>query len=261
MFSGDLLLFNDQRQGAGRKGQVRLSGFTVTSSMCGQTHFCLVLDGATGGNDSFVILALVAVYRQFHDQRYLDATRTIGNWIQGNLLDRSGTEYGGYFLGYPDEGQTKQLLTGKSIENNADIYRAFSALENVVRELSLTAEASEWNARARIAGDFVMAMFEPNSGRFHAGTVPPSVLPSPGITPNGPRRGNDIINTFDFLDAETFIVLPLASSPRYKAAIDWRRPVQWMCFAAARGTSTGTAMATGTPLTRSLSAPQATGRF
>jgi uncharacterized protein YyaL (SSP411 family) len=112
-----------------------------------------VLDGATGGNDAFVILALADAYRAFRDPRYRDAARTIGNWIHGNLLDTTGTGFGGYYLGYPDEGQPKRLLTGKSIEKNADIFRAFVVLSDTARAVGQVAEADEWMRRAKIAGD------------------------------------------------------------------------------------------------------------
>ena len=228
MFGGDLPLFNDQGPGAGLAGQIRLPGFSIASNLCGPSHFCLVLDGATGGNNAFVILALTASFREFGDLRYLDAARTIGNWIYGNLLDTSGTGYGGYVLGYPDEGQPKQLITGKSIENNADIFSAYMALADVASESGMTAEGIEWTRRAAIAGDFVMQMFDASAGRFYAGTVPAATTPSPGITPDGPRMGDDVINTFDFLDAETFSTLALAGSQLYRNAIDWRRPTQWV---------------------------------
>jgi hypothetical protein len=73
-----------------------------------------------------------------------------------------------------------------------------------------------------------MALFDPIAGRFYAGTVPPSVPASAGIKPDGPQKGNDVTNTFDFLDAQTFTTLTLARSPLYRNAIDWRQPIQWM---------------------------------
>lgn len=228
MFSGDLPLFNDQGPGQGHQRQVRLSGFSISSNLCGPTHFCLVLDGATGGNNAFAILALLSTYERFQDEKYLNAAKEIGNWIYGNLLDRTGTGFGGYYVGYPDEGQAKQLQTGKSVENNADIFSAFSALGRALQARGLNTEATEWNQRAKIAGDFVMQMFEPSAGRFYAGTVPPSVPRSPGISPNGPAKGNDVVNTFDFEDAGTFVTLALAGSPLYRNAIDWHRPIEWI---------------------------------
>lgn len=190
--------------------------------MCGPSRFCLVLDGATGGNNAFAILALLAARQQFGDTRYLEDARRIGNWIAGNLTDLTGTGFGRYFLGFPDEGvpAPKPLIRGKSIENNADIFAA------VEKQLGHDAEAEEWIRRANIAGDFVMELFDSGTGCFFAGTVPSGTSPRPGIDPNGPRRGDDVINTFGFLDANTFTTLALAAAPRYRDRIDWRRPVQ-----------------------------------
>ena len=59
-FSGAAPLYNDQGPGQGRRGESRLSGFRIESDLCGPSHFCLVLDGATGGNAAFAMLALEA---------------------------------------------------------------------------------------------------------------------------------------------------------------------------------------------------------
>jgi len=40
-----------------------------------------------------------------------------------------------HFLGYPDEGKMKILQTGKSTENNADIFAAFTALADTENAL------------------------------------------------------------------------------------------------------------------------------
>jgi uncharacterized protein (TIGR03437 family) len=237
MFSGDLLLYNDQGQGEGLQGQVRLPGFSLGvradgtySNLCGPSHFCLVEDGATGGNNAFAILALVEAYRQFGDPRYLSAARTVGNWIHGLFLDQSGTGFGGYYAGYGGYADVppRTIQTGKSIENNADIFRAFSALANVVEEQGLVQEAAVWNSWAKVAGDFVMRMYDPVSGHFFAGTVPYGIPPAPGIDPADPTQRPETRNVFPFLDAQTFVTLAMADSPQYQAAIDWRAPMQWM---------------------------------
>jgi len=222
MFSGDLLLYNDQGPGEGLQGQVRLSGFSLAampdgsySNLCGPSHFCLVLDGATGGNAAFAIIALAEAYRWFNDQRYLNAARTIGNWIYGTLLDNSGSSFGGYFAGFPDEGiLPKTVEQGKSIENNADIFRAFTTLATHTRATGSTQEAAEWDRRAAIAGDFVMNVYDTSTGHFFAGTA-------------GTGK-QETIDPTPFLDAQTFVTLALADSPRYRDAIDWRAPMQWM---------------------------------
>jgi len=147
-----------------------------------------VLDGATGGNNAFAILALVAAYEEFGNVRYLDDARTIGHWVVGNLTDTSGTGYGGYFLGYPDLGvpPPKPLQTGKSVESNADIFAAFTALAGVKSQLGNSSAAATWTLAANVAGDFVMQMFDSTNGRFNVGTVPMGTTPAPGVCPNGP---------------------------------------------------------------------------
>jgi len=226
--SGDIGLFNNQ-SGAktGMAGDVRLAGYTAPG-LCPLTGFCLVQDGASGGNNAFAILALLGAYERFHDLRYLNDARMIGRWIILQLSDGSGTGYGGYFVGYPDMGvpPPKPLQTGKSTENNSDIYAAFRALATIESRLGNAAAAASWTTAANAAGDFVMQMFDSTTGRFNAGTVP-SGASGPGICPTGPQKGNDVINTCDFLDSNTFSVLALAGSPRYRTQIDWRRPVQY----------------------------------
>jgi uncharacterized protein (TIGR03437 family) len=239
MSAGDLLLYNDQAPGEGLQGQVRLAGFSLApkpdgtySTLCGPSYFCLVEDGATGGNNAFAILALAEAYRQFKDPKYLNAARTIGNWIYRVLLDQSGAGYNGYYAGYDgfadvQAGSQRQLQTGKSIENNADIFKAFSTLANLVEEQGLIQEAAQWNKWAKIAGDFVIEMYDPLSGHFYAGTVPYGVTGS-GMEPLDNTQKPETKNVYPFADAQTFVTLAMAESPMYRNAIDWRAPMQWM---------------------------------
>ena len=225
---GDIAFLNDQAPPKqGKAGDVRLAGFTAPC-LCSSTGFCLVLDGATGGNDAFAILALAAAYEKFKDVRYLNDARTIGNWIAGNLTDTTGTGYGGYYFGYPDKGLAKTLQTNKSTENNADIFAAFSALAGIEQQLGNTAEAALWSTRANVGGDFVMQMFDSANGRFNAGTVPSGTPPGAGVCPTGTQMGNDVIDVCDFLDSNSFATLALSGSPRYQNQIDWRRPVNFI---------------------------------
>jgi hypothetical protein len=227
---GDLALFNNQAPPKqGQTGDARLAGFTA--ALCAPSNFCLVEDGATGGNNAFAILALVQAYQQFGDSHYLTDAATIANWIVGNLTDTTGTGYGGYFSGYADGGvpPPKPLQTGKSTENNADIFAAFSALAQAESQQGNFTAAATWTTAADVAGDFVMQMFDSGNGRFNAGTVRVGTAPNPsvGICPTGSQQGSDVINVCDFLDADTFTTLAMAGTLRYRLQIDWNRPVQY----------------------------------
>jgi len=200
-------------------------------------------------------MALMAAYSEFGDAKYLDGAREIGNWIYGNLVDLDGPAFdpppevetfGGYFLGYADGGVDKSLpenlLRGKSIENNADMFSVFSMIASAETELGNHADATEWTRRANIAGDFVMALYDPGDpndsrdGRFFTGTLRAAngFLPQgPGLDPTGPRKGKDFANAAFLLDSNTFTTLPLAGTPRYHFwrdadgnLIDWREPVR-----------------------------------
>lgn len=241
--SGDVALLNSQGPGAGQAGEVRLAGFSAGTTLCGSTAFCLLLDGATGGNVAFAMLALLAAYEEFGDDAYLEDARTLGRWVVGNLTDPTGTGFGGYYLGYPDEGvpPPKPLILGKSIENNADVFVAFRQLAAVERALGNDADADLWTARADVAGDFVMEMFDAATGCFSAGTVPSGTPPDPdhGIDPSGEARGDDVINVFPFLDANTFTTLALAKDPRYRNLIDWREAARCVLDRFAKSASVG----------------------
>ena len=224
--SGDIALQNDQRFGGGKAGDVRLAGFTATG--CTPTSFCLVLDGATGGNNAFAILALAAAYEQFGNITYLNDALDIGDWIYGNLLDNTNTGFGGYYLGYPDMGQQKNLIVGKSVENNADIFAAFTQLSGIEQQLGNSGAAALWTMRANIAGDFVASIYDSANGRFNAGTVPVGTPPSYGVCPYGPQKGNDVINICDFVDSNTFTTLALSATQRYSNQINWQLPINYV---------------------------------
>jgi hypothetical protein len=227
--SGDIGLYNNQPSPLlGLAGNVRLAGFTDTT-LCDPSGYCLVLDGATGGNNAFAIIALVDAYRQFGNANYLNDALTIGNWIIANLTDTTGTGYGGYYVGYGDEGISppKPIETGKSVENNADIFGAFTALANVETRLGNTSAAAAWTTAANVAGDFVMQMWDPVHGRFNVGTSPAGSTADFGTCPTGPQKGTEVINVCDFLDSNTFTTLPMAAAPRYQNQIDWRLPIQY----------------------------------
>jgi len=245
--SGDIALLNDQGSGGAKAGDSRLAGFTCGAASP-TTGYCLVLDGATGGNNAWAILALLAEYKQSGNVKYLNDAITIGNWIEMSLTDPTGTGFGGYYVGYPDGGAPppKTLNKGKSTENNADIFAAFTALAKFD-----TNNAAKWMNAANVAGDFVMKMYDATNGRFNTGTVPVNTTPGSGTCPTGAIKGNDVINAdsspdCDFLDSDTFTTLAMAGAPRYSsyqlpggATMDWTRPVQYVLNTFAQSITVG----------------------
>lgn len=229
--NGDIGFLNNQPSPEkGQAGDVRLAGFSSGIDLCGPSLFCLVLDGATGGDNSWGMLALLAAYRESGNVTYLNDAVAIGNWIVANLMDKSGDGYGGYFQGYNDGGLPKQLILGKSTVDNADIFSAFNLLSAVESSMGNSAVAAQWAANANIAGDFVIRMFDTEDGRFYAGTVNSASAGtmSPGLCPNlSLQAGNDVINTCDSLDSDVFTIVAMAAAPRYHGQIDWRQPMQY----------------------------------
>jgi len=230
--SGDIALLNNQpAPELGQAGDVRLAGFT---GGCGTgSGFCLVLDGATGGNNAWAILALAASYIQSGNTIYLTDAETIGNWIVANLLDpnQPPASFGGYFVGYSDQGLPKMLIQGKSTENNADIFAAFSLLAQIEAARGNASAAAQWTGYAKIAGDFVKTMFDSANGRFLAGTVTAADAQNPGagVRPDFSLiAGNDVANSYDFLDSNSFTVLAMAGSQAYRGALSWSLPVQFL---------------------------------
>jgi type IV secretory pathway VirB2 component (pilin) len=226
--AGDLAFLNDDQPSV-EAGQTFLAGFTAGPEVCGASSYCFVLDGATGRNVGFAILGLVAAYQSLGHEEYLADAQMLGAWIVSELADTSTTGFGGYYLGYADREEPRQLSRAKSVEDNAVIFAALSRLNAADRDPRAGAGGvGRWTVDANRAGDFVMRLFDADAGRFHAGTVPSGTGPSFGVAPGGLRAGNDIINTYESPEANTIAVLAIAGAGRYRGLIDWRRPLQWL---------------------------------
>jgi hypothetical protein len=223
----EIALKNNQTFPAqGQAGDIRLAGFSSGSILCGPTKFCLVLDGATGGDNALALLALVEAYNHSGNLSYLHDAEVIGNWIVANLSANSG--YGGYIVGYTDGGIPKQLIRGKSTVHNAQIFAALSHLARAEAIRGDARAATMWMARANAAANFVLKMFDSSTGRFFAGTVDASSLDAqgPGLCPDPARtNGSDVINACDSLDSNTNAVLALIDS--FPNSIDWTLPIQY----------------------------------
>ncbi len=226
--AGDLTFLNDEI--GARADEARLAGFTSSPEVCGASSYCFVLDGAAGRNIGVAILALVAAHDVLGKDEYLSDAQLLATWVANELGDPSASGFGGYYRGYADQQDPKQLVRTKSAEDNAVLFAAFSRLaaaEGLPRAGAIGG-ISRWTSYANVAGDFVMRLYDAGTGRFYAGTVPVGTDASFGVVPNGSQLGNDVINTFESAEANTLAVLALASAGRYRGAIDWRKPLQWL---------------------------------
>lgn len=250
--SGDLTLNSTQpAPEEGQAGDVRLAGFILPppqngpqSTLCGPSDFCLINDSASGGNNAYAMLALLAAYQAFNNTKYLNDAVAIGNWIVANLQDTSSLK--GYFTGYQTCSSsacsdivtplnpTKYLSHSKSTENNADIFAAFSELAAVQNQLGNSGAATSWTAAAEIAAEFICAMWDENLGGFDAGTLAMSQQAlwgttgaEYGVCPESDGQvGDDVPNACDFLDSDTFTALALAGHNQCGSTFDWRKPIQ-----------------------------------
>ncbi|GAA1005788.1 hypothetical protein Aple_039940 [Acrocarpospora pleiomorpha] len=111
--------------------------------------------GSAVGDVAWTALALARLYERTRERKYLDGAVTLGEWIVGNSV--SPYRYGGYLGGVQGDGTTKQRWC--SSEHNIDVYALFRGLAKFTGD-------RVWKARARVAGDFLDAMWNPQ-GRFY----------------------------------------------------------------------------------------------
>jgi hypothetical protein len=157
------------------------------------------------GDNSWLGLALLDMYRLDGNPQYLLRARQISDWAEANL--KAPGPLKGYVGGFDASGA---VVPWRSTEHNIDFF----ALNNeiaVILAAAGDAAAPVYAARARYAGDFVIALFDSSEGKFWTGT---SI--------------GDTINTASVpLDAQTWSYLALSRSAQYSAAIDWNRPIVW----------------------------------
>ncbi len=130
-------------------GDIRIAGFSLSSSSCGQG--CIVLDGATGGNSCCAYTVVWGGY-----------TLSVSGSI--NAVTVSPPGYGGFFVGFSDGGKPGSFREGKSTENNGDIFAAFTLVAPIESARGYTAAASQWQTSANLAGDYVKAILDESPG-------------------------------------------------------------------------------------------------
>lgn len=114
------------------------------------------------GNNAWVMIALLALYRQTKKHAYLDAATRIGNFIR-TMRNDQGT-YQGFLGGINNPETTPAQRPYASVEHNEDINAAFTVMAKVTHDAS-------WAEDALHARQFVESMFDPTIGQYRPGTT------------------------------------------------------------------------------------------
>ena len=147
-------------------GAVILPGFFCEQP---QRFFEVGQEALDVGNNSWVMIALLALHRATGESSYLDAARGIGQFIEGFRND-AGT-YQGFQGGFepfemPGSPTRRPWASG---EHNLDVFAAFTVLGGLSGEPS-------WQAGADHARTFVETLWDPGIGCYRAGSTDPNTL-------------------------------------------------------------------------------------
>jgi len=163
--------------------------------------------GTTTGNAAWAALALLTVSAAINESQYRNAAATVMGWVAKFSCDdgATGAPAFGFPGGFHGPEPDQVPLTWKSTEHNIDAFAAFAWL--AAREPQAPDRAAGWQRCARVARDFVAAMFDERIGRFRLGTG------ADGRTPVDSGSG---------LDAQLWPILVLGDDePAWQRALAW----------------------------------------
>jgi Calx-beta domain-containing protein len=147
----------------GRSATVPVSGFYDEL----QQRFIEVEQKAIDtGNNTWAMIALLALYRQTPSPAYLATARKLGNFIH-TFRNDVGTFQG--FQGGLDDYPETPMVTRRiyaSTEHNLDVYAAFTRMWQITGE-------PQWQADAEHTRQFVEAMWDAQKLCYLAGTTNP----------------------------------------------------------------------------------------
>jgi hypothetical protein len=116
------------------------------------------------GNNAWVMIALLALYKQTGNQDYLDVARALGNFI--NTLRDDTDRYKGFQAGFENVEDSSSRRSYASTEHNLDVNAAFTLMFQITGE-------QIWQGGAQHAREFVEQMWKPEIGCYLAGTKDP----------------------------------------------------------------------------------------
>lgn len=148
----------------GRLGTVPVSGFFSENR---QEFFEVEQEAVDVGNNSWTMIALLALFERTKDQRYLEAGRRVGEFI-ATFRNESGSFQGFFGRILDPESSELDRLDFASVEHNLDVAAAFRTMA------ALTSE-EPWRSGSLHAAQFVEAMWEEERGCYLAGTANPEL--------------------------------------------------------------------------------------
>lgn len=157
--AGDLALPPGWRPN-GRSGTVSIPGFFSEER---QEAFEVAQDTIDVGSNSWVMIALLALYEQTDDRRYLNTARRIGGYVRGFRNDEGAFQ--GFLGGLRDpETSRPERVVWASGEHNLSVYSAFKAM------FAATGQ-TVWNQGAEHARRFIESLWDSGLGCYSAGTI------------------------------------------------------------------------------------------
>jgi len=155
------------------------------------------------GNVAWAMLALITYYEISADEKYLNAAKRMGDWVEQFTRDDRGA--GGYTGGYEGWEQTASnptpptKLMYKATEHNIDLYPAFQRLYQLTQE-------DIWQQRAQHAKALVDAMWEEADGFFWTGTGDDGTVINQDNVP---------------VDIQAWAVMAIPDELRYRRGLSW----------------------------------------
>ncbi|HEX8844137.1 MAG TPA: DUF4214 domain-containing protein [Pyrinomonadaceae bacterium] len=149
----------------GRPGTVPVPGFYDEAQ---QKFVEIEQEAVDTGNNTWAMIALLALYRQTSNPSYLATARNLGNFIR-TFRNDAGTYQGfqGGLDNYPETAMVTRR-TYASTEHNLDVYAAFTRMSQITGE-------PQWQADAQHARQFVEAMWNTQKRCYLAGTTDPDI--------------------------------------------------------------------------------------